>query len=1727
VHTSRNVYQPPARTASNRNRRHVAGLLLACAFVIWSTPTQASVMESTGGPTTTRTDTEVYFSPATGQVWTSYSDNALFSIANVSGDLAIAFNTTLDGTLVVAANSGDPSLSTVARLSSGAVVGAGDSFDNTEYNLAEYDGIIGNWNALGSGYFGFRFGTGTDVHYGWASITVLPDFNITLNSFAYETLAGKPIAIAAAAVPEPTSFALVGIFGLLGFSLCLWRSFLRRSRLESLAAGLVIISTVLSAQTSNVPGQTDPVGSRSMQFRSDHLFSTTENPSTNPSNTVLNTFGVQYSSNPFTVSLSGASNAPTSATVSGRQYHTVSGRFLQPDHDDVVIAYANGSNIDIQVLGQSSANSTLPTSILARYVATVPNGPSQPNGSSYPTVDFLAIAAGDLDHAVDSSGNYHDEVVIAYVTAQNTYDLVVLDFSGNVADPQTGSLTVVPPKVIEFQALEGLQFDASMMIQGNNSPVGHVLPYENIVSVSAGDFDGDGSAEIAVGAIPYQSSTNPDTSLAVQTLRYRPEQSQIFEIGLQSLPIPQISTPQVSGSTGTTQGYAGANLTMASGDYEGRGADDLAFGYLAYGAPTSSTSSTTTYDASHVIHLLNATAQAVSVQATVTGGKPTMLAVDSSLVGRIPQQLTISNATGSWAVLNGTWQTTLTGSQAQAQISLPVDTSGFGSYSGSLTLSLSTALGAASGNTPLQSPLPPFTNADTDDYPKLQLVSGLFKYDPANGWDFSRRQLAAVWNDPRCTTCSPVSYTIKAEWLSVSPDGQGNPQFSLGGFTGLTTQGGPEAAQFFSATTGAFRGNTILNTSPTLPPIWSLAINAWYTDSQEWVYILEPDGNGGFNSSSQTFPASQVDRQARLAVVNYDSDGSSVYLGAPIHLSISNLMTPTTIIKEPPKHLAWFKDLSTCPTVAQPASGPGICNVNRNDGFNVQFADTSGNSATTSTQEQSSSDFASSTSLSAGLSVKDTVFPGISTEVSTSDTETLSYDTTKTNSSYYSGQTSLKYSSGAETDHDDFLQVQSQNLNIWRYRVYSSSSDNSSPYAYYDLTFPSSPINNSTPGLQHDWYNPVHENGNVLSYSPLPSSQLPDDVGPPYTVNGQVPSTVKNGVLYSNQNVCVGGTSGVQTITMAGVTTSTDTVATEKKNSWDNDMKVADSVDVEGSSISTSVDADLGQKQSLSSSTASSNTTTGSTSVTLNVDSQDSTYEYGIYPVFYNSSSGVLKFMHYVSIPTAGSSETACSENTWWTDNYGTYPDPALNLPNRFYFGSFNKSADTTTWNPQTDLVREQLRGFFVTSATPNQVESTSSDPEYTPVSINPTEGSTVRLAVRVYNFSVNQNAAENVQVQFSAVPYDSNADNELACGTPSSGETGRYCAPSTRTVLGTTTVSNIPWWGSVSSNGGTNPNWTTADYSWPIPSSFIEDNQNATHFRIYVNLIYQGSEINPPQLPCNHANPSSLVCPSQIAVSPSDSNWDPNAPGQNNEGFGYITLQSGPPSTQSALRSSQFLAHSIQRSSELSMMGIAPGSPISVHNLKTSRDSLAAVDHTGHLKTGLVIAYLGRPLHIRVKAYSEGNEIQDLQKARVFDGSRARQKLIAVKALRGASSNGTSAWFHWTPTTLGLHRLTEELLEPQKDLTKGDNTAKLSVIVVRAPGDVNGDGSVDGLDTEIISEQIGKSTAKSTCGAACDLNGNGFIGQGDLDLAVAHCDHAFCAISHTIPSQKRKKQSQ
>ena len=93
---------------------------------------------------------------------------------------------------------------TIALLSAGGTVGTG-SYSSNDPNFG------GDWKAgVSPGYAGLQMTSGTDVYYGWASITYVvgsPN-QVTVNSFAFENQPNTPITVAA--VPEPSITLAVG-----------------------------------------------------------------------------------------------------------------------------------------------------------------------------------------------------------------------------------------------------------------------------------------------------------------------------------------------------------------------------------------------------------------------------------------------------------------------------------------------------------------------------------------------------------------------------------------------------------------------------------------------------------------------------------------------------------------------------------------------------------------------------------------------------------------------------------------------------------------------------------------------------------------------------------------------------------------------------------------------------------------------------------------------------------------------------------------------------------------------------------------------------------------------------------------------------------------------------------------------------------------------------------------------------------------------------------------------------------------------------------------------------------------------------------------------------------------------------------------------------------------------------------------------------------------------------
>jgi hypothetical protein len=115
-----------------------------------------------------------------------------------------------------------------ARFGENELIGPGVGWQVPGGGFPDLGPVFGNWADGGRGFLGLMLrdpaGTGPqDVFYGFADITVNPDFSITLHGFAFENVRGAPILTAfTPPIPEPSALLLMAL-GLGGLALRLRR----------------------------------------------------------------------------------------------------------------------------------------------------------------------------------------------------------------------------------------------------------------------------------------------------------------------------------------------------------------------------------------------------------------------------------------------------------------------------------------------------------------------------------------------------------------------------------------------------------------------------------------------------------------------------------------------------------------------------------------------------------------------------------------------------------------------------------------------------------------------------------------------------------------------------------------------------------------------------------------------------------------------------------------------------------------------------------------------------------------------------------------------------------------------------------------------------------------------------------------------------------------------------------------------------------------------------------------------------------------------------------------------------------------------------------------------------------------------------------------------------------------------------------------------------------------
>jgi hypothetical protein len=867
---------------------------------------------------------------------------------------------------------------------------------------------------------------------------------------------------------------------------------------------------------------------------------------------------------------------------------------------------------------------------------------------------------------------------------------------------------------------------------------------------------------------------------------------------------------------------------------------------------------------------------------------------------------------------------------------------------------------------------------------RIQVVAGLFTFDPANGFDFSHRQLALVYPEPYSLFSGQFGEQLYV--LSLIPSDDLMTATRQSSLT-VARSSAEKPENRFAVAAGNFRGYI-----PDSDPLWSLAIGWWDRLSVSRLTAISFDSDGTMSSSPPqtvagptTGPALAV---ARLPIVAYDADGDSVYLGAPAHITLANLVRTDFIIQEPPKHLAYVNGR--------------IRNISRRPDFYVELTDSTATTFSTTSTDTSDFSFGASLEVSATATVfarRDIGVASVEGEASVEATAKVGFDYDEHREAYNSSYADRRLTFTGQTNADDFLVSRIQLFDIWRYRAYGVPATNArgEPVnAFYEIVLPGPQLEARGGGLTFDWYHPLHENGNILSYPRLTQrTSTPPDLG-----TFQLPSgrTVAE-PLIPPQLLNYDGTSGTVQLEFSRTSGRGSRRQYETTLSASLDVRASQRGRAEafgvGGELETSVHAALNARGSWGNLTTSDNTSSRSTGITLAKPfNGNPNLSYPFAPLTYIAQDGTFKVTHAVG--------NLNGETSWWQTTYGRKPDPALNLPRRFVQNL------NGTWVANRQASRKQMRGFFLCQPANRATAACQS------LTRQPVDGERVRLLARVYNYSTARTAT-NVTVRFQAVRY--NAANNREVGA--------------RRTLGETVIANL-----------SPRQMKTASFNWNTTGFGPASGRGLARYRVYVVL-----------------DPDNTI--NEIYESERARVIDP---GQNNEGWGAITIAARPPATASlaALTGDHDVA--IQTKQVATETLVAPMSFAPTQVVTTAQEVLVQVEaieavdaRTNTLTERLVVAYRGEPLQVRVHVTSTQSDPSDYHLL-VFaaDARRSHEpEVIAGKAVQGVDAEeGAYVWFEWTPMTLENIEFQAVLAEQLHASPQAKDRGTLTVRVVeRAAG--------------------------------------------------------------------------
>ncbi|HWP00305.1 MAG TPA: VCBS repeat-containing protein [Methylococcus sp.] len=545
-----------------------------------------------------------------------------------------------------------------------------------------------------------------------------------------------------------------------------------------------------------------------------------------------------------------------------------------------------------------------------------------------------------------------------------------------------------------------------------------------------------------------------------------------------------------------------------------------------------------------------------------------------------------------------------------------------------------------------------------------------------------------------------------------------------------------------------------------------------FDQAQIWLFRVDPSNNYALSP----IPGGNVQFSGPPGgsyLMAGDTQGRSLLLGNPTKLTTS-ITQPEVILGTPPMHVDWIT----------PAGGmqPEVLNLSaaKNFGSTFMMEQTQGQqfSQESTTSVSNSTTETEEASYSYGV-------PDVSS-VTVEEKFSATQEWENSVSKKYDTYSKSSFTMDTTTVGDDHLWYKMETQNIYIYPVigrYVCPAKNPpqspptplcSPSELVQLNVmfsgPSNISRRHADAARVEWYQPVHEPYNVLSY-PWNLQQLQNQL------HGQ-----NMDLLSSPWQFYTDGAETTQKVQWSAGSGNAVTVGSAQNFSWDTTVSIKGNTELFGGEISGSASFSYNRSESFSTLNSSTLTADASTGIGINQPGTFATpdlYMYLVGPYIFGTKPNPAAIQQLdlgTDVQTNGilraaftADPTDSTSGSWWATHPYSQPDVALNHPARW---DLNQTGITTpppncllvqpgqpgTWcasfNPPTsnpdDVWTSEffwMKGLLITPK-----EANGRGPQFT----RARAGDKVLLQARVYNYSMtDMPPGATVQVRFYGQPWD------------------------------------------------------------------------------------------------------------------------------------------------------------------------------------------------------------------------------------------------------------------------------------------------------------------------------------------------------------------------------------